>query len=637
MDFSHQKKKKTVDFYLTDVDSLWTHMKHADKQIKLKRRWLMGLPTSKDEDQQIQWPAFLQNRYLPESLLREDDVFYETSKTSVKKAFGTLSLEKENHSFQESVRDVDIPCLSKELSSRLDDISNTGLHLLAMHLTKVQNVHNKTRWKLKNIVQKYLRRMQKCEGDHHLEECVRLSQVVTNPCFFGKGKTFSSSSSYQSPSTKVQWVLGNLKNFPSQVLLSMHRKLKGESGKMIHFEIHRSGWNRNRLINRVKKICECRLAELEEGDELPGSILKAMAVTTLSMNLNPGIQNQNLADFYQFSPDIVALQNNITKAIWLINEKVMVSELRELQLLLGLNTNLPIKSLRSTIRKLLTVYLFECDDMDLIPKSLLDALSMINRSSRNVPQRYSLKDDIDEDVECMLDISAQAKQIILDFLPDHNYDQEFTDAYMEDLQESSESDESDTDDALLFGFERSPDNIFRINDSAELAESIGDSIFIEKNVSDIGPSISGSNTSIKMGVVTDHTGVTPGFLCANSKAKNTAIDANVDKEVDPTEQSDSDNKYLCIQEACDETSLFAYKCIGHLLKECARIQGSNLDPVDSSYLRGGHSVTERSPDAATQKQGDDVGGMFICQVVEELLPSISNSVKEKLEEMMSLL
>ncbi|CAM8949885.1 unnamed protein product [Rhodiola kirilowii] len=612
--------------YLTDVDSLWTYMKHADKQIKLKRRWLMGLPTSKDEDQQIQWPAFLQNRYLPESLLREDDVFYETSKTFVKKAFGTPGLEKENH--------VDIPCLSKELSSRLDDISNTGLHLLAMHLTKAQYVHNKTRWKLKNIVQKYLRRMQKCEGDHHLEECVRLSQVITNPCFFGKGKTFSFSSSYQSPSRKVQWVLGNLENFRSQVLLSMHRKLKGESGKMIHLEIHRSGWTRKRLIDRVKKICESRLAELEEGDELPHSISKAMAVTTLSMNLYPDIQNQNLADFYQFSLDIVALQNNITNAIWLINEKVRVSELRELQLLLGLDTNLPIKGLRSTIRKLLTVYLFECDDMDVIPKSLLDALSMINRSSRNVTQRYFLKDDIDEDVECMLDISAQAKQIILDFLPDHNYDLEFTDAYMEELQESSESDESDTDDALLFGSERSPDNIFRINDSAEPAESIGDSIFIEKNVSDIDPSISGSNTLIKMGVVTDHTGATPGFLCANSKAKNTAVDANVDEEVDPTEQSDSDNKYLCIQEACDETSLFAYKCIGRLLKECTRIQGSDLDPVDSSYLRGGHSVTE---EAATQKQGDDVGGMFICQVVEELLPSISNSVKEKLEKMMSLL
>ncbi|CAM8958741.1 unnamed protein product [Rhodiola kirilowii] len=399
--------------YLTDVDSLWTYMKHADKQIKLKRRWLMGLPTSKDEDQQIQWPAFLQNRYLPESLLREDDVFYETSKTSVKKAFGTPNLEKENHSFQESVRDVDIPCLSKELSSRLDDISNTGLHLLAMHLTK----------------------------------------------------------------------------------------------------------------------------------------------------------NQNLADFYQFSLDIVALQNNITKAIWLINEK--------------------------------------CDDMDVIPRSLLDALSMINRSSRNVPQRYFLKDDIDEDVECMLDISAQAKQIILDFLPDHNYDLEFTDAYMEDLQESSASDESDTDDALLFGSERSPDNIFRINDSAEPAESIGDSSSLRKM-----------------------------FQILIHPSQNTAVDANVDEEVDPTEQSDSDNKYLCIQEACDETSLFAYKCIGRLLEECARIQGSNLDPVDSSYLRGGHSVTE---DAATQKQGDDVGGMFICQVVEELLPSISNSVKEKLEKMMSLL
>uniref|UniRef100_A0A7N0TX02 Uncharacterized protein n=1 Tax=Kalanchoe fedtschenkoi TaxID=63787 RepID=A0A7N0TX02_KALFE len=375
---------------------------------------------------------------------------------------------------------------------------------------------------------------------------------------------------------------------------------------MLHLGTRRSGWNRDRLIALVKKMCETRLSELERGDELPQSIAKAMAVTTLSMNLTPGIRKQNFADFYQFRPDIVTLQNNIAKAIWLINEKVRVSELKELQILLGLNTDLPIKGLRSAIRNLLTEYLFECDDMDVIPRSLLDTLSVINRSSRTVPLRYFPKEEIDEDVECILGVSAQAKQVILDLLPDHDYYQDFTDAYMEDLEES-ESDESDTDMALLFESYESPNKSFMI-ESNETVESIGDSLFTEKNVSDIDHAILGSNISTDTDDVSKHTGAAPGFSGANLKPKNTGA-VDIDGEFDDSDQSGSRSKYLCVQDACDETSLVAYKLIGHILKECARIEGLDLDPADISYLTAGHAKTDHPPGAPEKPSSmdDDVG------------------------------
>uniref|UniRef100_A0A7N0V0F6 Uncharacterized protein n=1 Tax=Kalanchoe fedtschenkoi TaxID=63787 RepID=A0A7N0V0F6_KALFE len=423
-----------MDFYLTDFVSVFTHLKHADEQCAYCR-WLMGLPTSKYEEQQTESLIFSKRgctrTYMPESLLREDDVFYETSKTVVEKAFGIIKLECDSHMFQKSMQDLDIPCLDKELTSFLDDISNKGLYLLAMHLTGGHITLNKTRRKLKKIVGKSLQMMQKSEGDQYLKECAPLSQVVSDPCFFRDGSTATFKSRYESHSTTVDWILGNLKNFPSQ--LKVERCLSGPQ-MMPHLRTRRSGWSRDRLVARVKRMCESRLAELEKDDKLPQLIAKVMAVTTLSLNLTPGIQKQNFADFYQ------------------------LSELKELQMLLGLNTNLPIKGLRSAIRKLLTEYLFGRDDMDVVPKSLLDTLSVINKNSRPW-------------------LSAQAKQVILDFLPDHDYYQEFTDAYMEDLQES-ESDDSDTSN-LLDATEK----------PVPVADDVG-GMFICQVVEDLLPSIS---------------------------------------------------------------------------------------------------------------------------------------------------
>lgn len=146
------------------------------------------------------------------------------------------------------------------------------------------------------------------------------------------------------------------------------------------------------------------LSKIDEGDELQEPLTKAMSVAGLTLKLILGCPY--VTEFRKFSPEIEVLQNEIAKAIWLLNKKVRFSELNNLQLLLDPNAKLTNRSLRMAIRNMLTEYLLECSDMDSIPEWLLETLAIINRCSRSAPFRYFSKKEIEKEVECILSVGA---------------------------------------------------------------------------------------------------------------------------------------------------------------------------------------------------------------------------------------
>ncbi|KAL8549683.1 hypothetical protein ACS0TY_008502 [Phlomoides rotata] len=91
------------------------------------------------------------------------------------------------------------------------------------------------------------------------------------------------------------------------------------------------------------------------------------------------------------------------------------------------------------IRNWLTEYLYECSDMDKVPDYLVEALDIINRRSQlkkrssselhSSPQEI-MKGVIEKEVECVLTISAQAKEVVSNLLPEHDFDEEFARAYI---------------------------------------------------------------------------------------------------------------------------------------------------------------------------------------------------------------
>ncbi|KAG2727712.1 hypothetical protein I3760_01G170300 [Carya illinoinensis] len=465
-----------AEFFQTDCESILSQIKHQEKQMRLKRRWLMGLPTSKSRRKRFEEPEFLKQRTLPESLLREDDIFYETIRMHIEEAFGACNAEGW-HSVNEDHMVLSGTCsITRRIMSHLDDLTNKGLYLVAMVLTRGSCEFEKTRWKMKKVIKDLLPKVLGSRNhSHQISICRQLSQLLTDPKNFRKkGVTFFMSRS-QSHHAAVKKVLSGLKDLPCEILIVMYRKLKGSQAGMPQLLPRRHGWGRDYLIKQVRKYSERMLSELGEGDELQEPLAKAMSVPGLLLKLTPGFQNSSVTEFYPFSSEVESLQNEIAKAILLLKTKVRLPVLKNLQLLLDPNAKVSNRCLRTAIRKMLTEYLFECSEMDAIPKSILETLAIINSNSQSTLLECFSKGKVEEEVECILSVSALTKQIVLDLLPDHDFDREFTDAYMEELEESDDGNDDD-DDGWLLEDRSCQSSRSRCTDSVDEVESTGESI-----------------------------------------------------------------------------------------------------------------------------------------------------------------
>jgi len=399
-------------------------------------------------------------------------VYYEIIKAFIEKGFGACNFERAYHADQDNFEIFDLPNNLRKLSSMLDDMTNSGLQRFAEILTGGSIQFEKTRWKMKKIIRDCLPEIVgNWKGNCETNIAEQLSQILKNSHKFHRNLAnllTTPPPSYRAAAIKV---LDGLGDMPFVGLSAMHRKLTGIRGYVPQLYPLKSGWGRSILSDRVRKICTEMLSELSEEDELQEPLAKAMAVRSLSSSLIQGCPF--VPQFWRFSPEIVALQNEIAKAIWLLKE-VRFPELKILQLLLDPNAELSNRSLRNAVRNLLTEYLFECGDMDSIPDYLLEAVNIINRTSQSAPYRFFSEGNIAQEVECVLCASAQIKQILWDLLPEYEFDNDFADAYIENLEESCSDayDEDSINDAKEQLF--SQNSLFHPNDPDNNIEFVGE-------------------------------------------------------------------------------------------------------------------------------------------------------------------
>ncbi|XP_058184421.1 uncharacterized protein LOC131301930 isoform X4 [Rhododendron vialii] len=603
------------EFLLTDSESLYAKVKYQEKQLKLKRRWLMGLTLSDSEQQQVIKMKLRENKTLLESFLREDDVDFETIKAFVEKGFGACNLERDHYVDQDNKKISDLLADLRNHLSVLDDMTNKGLQRFAEVLTGGSIKFEKTRLKMKKVIRELLPQVLENWKDRDNQLADDICQLLKNPGNFkNNGILFTPSpQSYHASVTKV---LDGLDDIPSQTLSAMDRKLRGVHGYVPHLWPSNSGWRRRALIGQVRKSCMAILSELDEEDELPEPLAKAIAVRCLSAKVIEGCPCI-LPEFWKFSPKIEALQDGLAKAIWLLKPKgkgkekgkVRFPELKNLQLLLDPNSVLPKRKLRTAVRKLLIEYLFECSDMDTVPEYLLETLSIVNRTSRRAPYGFVSKEEVEEEVEFVLSVSAQIKQVSWDLLPEYEFDLDFADAYGEDLEESDDGDAYD----VFVSVEQQEvvlpeNNACHSHDPYDQIETIGETdpansespgSPIEENESTqfLTPNRRSSSDSLLRRFDQNHVegqepnvdqGKPPDFVSSNLSS---GVNFMHDK------QSMSRNQYIAVQEACDKTSIVAYRLIGNVLDEFAQIERCNLYSGDVSYLRGDSSIRKNSEDS----------------------------------------
>lgn len=648
-----------------DVRSLWYDMKNQEKEIRRKRQWLMSssAPVSSSRKR-----LKSKESIMPETMLREDDLFYESLKKHVEKGFGVCHEATElptTHDVEPFVQHKMI----KTILALLDDFTNNGLYILAKVIAGSSVVFEKTRWKMKKFIKENLPKVlgkQSSSIDKEVEVYNKLSQVLKDPYNFQKNNFMLSTvtsnmnihPTVQSHYDATQIVLNELKDMSLQTLCAMYRRLKGAKGSLPVLNPSRTGWSKSRLASRVKSLSLEMLSKLGILDELPLPLIKAMEVASLSLKLSSH-QDAPIINFCNYSPKIESLQNEIVKAISLLKCKVGVHELKGLREFLDPGSDYEVLNggLRKSIRKMLTEFLFECSDMDEIPIILLDTLAVIN----GCPLRLK---EVTEEVESILSVSAQVKQVLWDSLDDHELDLDFSDAYTEDIEESDDGELSDDQEEEE---ELATSNLDDESEVGSTADSHGVYCTPIWNVSNMSTAKSESECKTEIKVEPDDFQFTPSTGLSKSFDHTASMDskhmADTKDFVSPFPLSSSQtdqikgrklfessckvesadfvedrNKYLAIQQACDEASLIAYRFVGRVLEGYARIEEVDLDQRQISYLNDGNlfavDLQDRAPNEDQATPSDDVDDSIIIQTVRELIPSFSDSELEKVRKIL---
>ncbi|KAL7597998.1 hypothetical protein Lser_V15G23152 [Lactuca serriola] len=611
-----------MEFWYEDCKSLLEQVNLQEKELRNKRRWLIGLPTSGNEAGKLKESKSQPERPIPEYLLREDDVFYETIRSFVKKLVEEPESKNKYQILHDDMQLIHSPTDITTLLFLIDDMTNQGLFQFAKLLTSGSIEFEKTRWKMKQIIKQHLLENNtpkiKLSNDH--------LSLLKNPQNFRWNHEFRFIPNSGSSHSAVYKILSILEDLPLQTLSAMHRKLRGVKDYIPKLIPKRSGWNRDVLIKRLREKCLRFLSKLNEGDSLQEPLAKAMEVAGLTLKL---IQGYHYAtNFIQFSPEIISLQNEIAMCIKLVDH-IELKLLKKIQIIIDPDVKLSDSPLR--VKNLLMEYLLECSDIENIPRSLFKVLAIIKKSPKGKKKRM-VEMKVDEEVECILNVSASMKQVLWDVIPEDDFDLKFADVYMEDHGESDGDDICEDNEQHM---ENNVSNFSDFNEEVGSTEEIEIKLANSDSMAGISLMESDSLNSLKVTNSMPYHLVSFGNMETNRVCdKDLSLERNL---VFDDDRGICGNRYLGVQVASDEVSMVAYCVIGRMLGDFARIEGCELNSSDLCYLESGSNDLNKKFGKAARKEKttheeDDCSIMI--KVVEELIPSFPKSEADRLKQLM---
>ncbi|KAH9617831.1 hypothetical protein KSS87_023628 [Heliosperma pusillum] len=612
---------------------------------------------------ELNWLIIVCRSALPESILRKDDLLYEDVKILVERCFGRCNVETQQCMFPDDVQLFSLHNISRTILTMLDDLSTYGLYNLATLLTRDLESFVKTRPQMKRVIKRSLMAVQSNQypTDDQVKFQNELSQLLQCPNNFQQNYGKHVKLTLKSHRVHILKVLDGLRDMKFHTLTAMYRKLKGSRRTTPQLYPCSSRKTKELLIKQVKKRSFDMIQQLDESDELQEPLVKAMAVAGFSLNVESCSQDLSVPNFFYVTPEIKALQDEIMKAIKILDIRFRKNEMEKLRHLLDPDSTAVGKSLKSAIRNMLTDSLYDCIDMDVVPDSLLGALSLINKRLSHNACRSLSKDLMNEDVECILNVSAYLKQLLWKCDPSYQLDEDFMDTYMDEAEESDDGDIADDSDDDQKLFVNSMDGSqMRFNDFSEEVGSTSyadDACFISPS-STCEATFENTNGFASSKLVDDvcsETETSQGEMLISTMFKGGSSplgssglldDCIAMRKQDSCEESTDmlnkkdncsrhnitsgyqTNHYVTVQEVCDNASLAAFKLIGCVLSEFAHLEALGLDQNEELYLRGDESRPGNFQDAITSSRDKDVSGSIVVEAVHKVLPSFSKRSKQ---------
>lgn len=617
-----------INFSCRDGKKLTSLLWNQDELVNKKRRWLIERPATSMPDggkKKIKRPKFLTDVSLTESCLRSDEVSYENVRRNVEKSFGAFGGSQSRHhvvqdylqffeTFNTESCSVDQSHFLGKFYSMMKVLSNNALSLIASLVTVKKFRFKKTRPTMIKIIKDHLPRFLQ-ESSHQTCSTLmeQLSEIFRDPGNFRKKQLTLLTTISPLLLSSIHKALKELDELPFQDLVAMNRKLR-DIIAVPQFPPPRFSGTRDLLLERVKKRCQKVLSTLREGAELPKPFAKALSIIQLSLKEKTRCVEIMASEFYPFSPQTVGLQNEILGALWSL-PKVRIHELKALQFLVDPEAKFPRKTFRIALRKYLMDYLFNCDVVD-IPEGVTRLLASLNRRSRRRLQLFSVG-MMNEDVEATLSISSQLKQVVSNLFPEDTID--------ENSEALDDDDDAESNDFALADDSYCPSptsrgHDFSLNDRVEGTGDSGTAMATEKQ-----GHTSHCNDSC---IINDFVKKQPTLEQEDDYING---DSTMRSNLDPGDDTGSET---LIQEICDETSLVAYKLIGHMLDSFLLAEGRDTNDMTRCYLRGGSSLESAGAKDSIHSSKEDVETKILVESVQELLPSLPKSCIERVKKLM---
>lgn len=604
---------------LQEAKDLILHLQYDEEIQALKQRWLMRRwpeypEICRSDSQSPSKLGFLMDRYIPESLLRNDNSAV-AMKTDIQRGFDMFEEESErvnqSQQFKLEVSEMQLAEIQglpdKEIFGSLPLFFK---HLKLSALRTLANVvtgkkYRSTRYRTIRKIKRGLSTLFSQTGEN-ASECLHMAlDILRNPSNIHLS-SFALTQMASSWPEAAKSTLYQLEKFPIHTLYVMKRMLKrvsvGSKG---------AGVNRSSVAKRVKQLGWKFLRNAQECDPIPEPLKKALLVASLSARQIFGTDGGLLQSLGPISRETNALNNDFLKAISHV-QKLQHGELKDVYSCLYSDRSFPsirCRVLQHKIRMLLIDSLLESCDRT-IPEPVMRCMIMINRlgaekeeaKRKTNPKSYNRELRVEVESDCVLNVSSHLQQIIWDWTEQAGIDQGWTELHLDESEETCEQ-----------WFTDNSYNSFTLAGDGEAY--VGESTWDPEFAKDEDPSLKEHETKTFEGQELKYSSE------EDTLRRNGCL--REEKGIDILQQ---------IQGISDETSLFAYQLLGCMIDEFLIRQGDVLEAPAQAYLRTGLPATVMDTgDKEPFNYQEDMDISMLLNIAEKLLPQMPGSVIENVK------
>ncbi|KAJ3675385.1 hypothetical protein LUZ60_004427 [Juncus effusus] len=613
--------KDLMDFSFHEGNKLLTLVCNEETLLDKKRRWLQSTASGSNDLRFLRKrPKFLSTKFIIESHIRSDEVSCENVKASVEKSFGSFSNNQFKHHV---VKDHFDPFKirkyenhEKAISYITNNLTNNALYKIAQVVSSNNSLKfEKTRSDSIEIIKSHFVSFLS-DPYRNSQHFNKISKIFKDPINY-----LQNSPKLVTPLTKelqisIEKTLEGLDEMKFQELVTIHRKLRGiDVKKQPEFPpVIRAYCNMETLLERVKERCNKFLIDLEIGEELPIEFAKGLTIIILSNNYRLDRTNIPIYEFFPFSEEILRTQNEILKALKLV-DKVKPDKLKPLRPILDPNDKIPRTSLRIALRKYLIEWLFLCDEMNL-PNEAIQAINLINGGSKKQLDLFK-KEAREKEGEEVLNVSCFLKSVVLNVINEKkegenlkNYESDSNDNF-----ENLENDDLDSNDNFEnSGFEVC-DNYFFNSDKQGLEQAYGSVSNYASNSCNYTNNNNNNNNLM-------------GGSIEKKRDQIGGIESLIGKEKNWSE--------IELNEICDETALVAHKLIGNLIDGFFQFEKINVDESTRAYLLDGSQSHDnfKGGKGKSKISEEEMKANIMVKSVENVLPTLPKSKLDKIRRLM---